>query len=139
MHSHPPTEVPLRWAARAGMLYALVGACFVALSQWDGGLRSLNRILVPDATSLTPAVRLYAAVLGAVVLGFGVTLAAVARAANGGAARIAAALRTGLLAWFVVDTAASLCLGSWQNALFNTASLALALPPLVLAARVAGE
>jgi hypothetical protein len=129
------TSTAWRWTTWVGALYALVGAGFVGASFSTSALSTLNAILVPDLTPPTQSVRMYAAVMGAVIVGLGVLLARVARSVERGPAAIARALRDGLLAWFVVDTVASLLHGSWQNALFNVLSLSAGLPPLVLAAR----
>jgi hypothetical protein len=124
-----------RLTSAAGALYSTVGAIFVAASFHDPTLGLLNRLLVPDSSPPSPAVRLYAAVMGAVVVGFGVMLARVARGAERGPSAIARALRDAVLAWFIVDTTASLLHGSWQNALFNLLSLTAGLPPILLAVR----
>lgn len=129
------TSSAWRLTAAAGVLYSTVGAIFVAASFHDPTLGLLNRLLVPDSSPPSPAVRLYAAVMGAVVVGFGVMLARVARSADRGPSAIGRALRDAVLAWFVVDTAASLLHGSWQNALFNLLSLSAGLPPILLAVR----
>lgn len=124
-----------RLTSAVGALYSMVGAIFVAASFHDGTLRLLNGLLVPDSALPGPSVRLYAAVMGAVVVGFGVMLARVARAADHGPLAIGRALRDAVLAWFVVDTTASVLHGSWQNAVFNLLSLAAGLPPILLAVR----
>lgn len=122
-----------RLTAVVGAMYTLVGGAFVVASFHDGLLGAVNAWLVPDRAAPTPAARLYAAVMGAVVVGLGVTLARVSIAAARGPAAVGRALRDGLLAWFVVDTTASLLHGSWQNALFNVLSLSLGLPPILVA------
>ncbi len=124
-----------RLTSAAGALYSLVGATFVAASFDDGALAFLDALLVPDEGPITPSVRLYAAVMGAVVMGLGVMIARVATSVDRGSAAIGRALRDAVLVWFVVDTTASLLHGSWQNALLNLLSLAAGLPPILLAAR----
>ena len=124
-----------RWVARVGVLYALVGATFTLASFYDPLLSLLGEILVPDREPPTASVRMYAAVMGAVVLGLGATMFRVARSVDQGPVGVARGLRDGLLAWFLVDTTASLLHGSWQNSIFNVLSLAVGLPPLMVVAR----
>jgi hypothetical protein len=130
---------PWRWVARAGAVYVLVGALFVAASFYDPALRVLDAVLVPDRAEITRSVRMYAAVMGAVVVGFGAMLGRVAATIERGPIAVGAALRDAVLLWFVVDTSASLLHGSWQNALFNVGSLALGLAPITLALRAMRE
>ncbi len=126
---------PWRWVARAGAVYVFVGVAFVAASFFDPALRALDALLVPDRAEITQSVRMYAAVMGAVVVGFGAMLGRVAASIERGPIAIGAALRDAVLLWFVVDTSASLLHGSWQNALFNAGSLALGLGPIIVAMR----
>jgi hypothetical protein len=126
---------PWRWVARAGAVYVLVGAAFVAASFFDPALRWLDVVIVSDRAEITRSVRMYAAVMGAVVVGFGAMLGRVASAIERGPLAVGTALRDGVLLWFVVDTSASLLHGSWQNALFNVGSLALGLTPIAFALR----
>ncbi len=127
--------VAWRVTSAVGALYALVGFVFVVVSFDDATLRWMNTVLVPDPSPPTSAVRLYAAVLGAVVLGLGVMLGRVASAAERGPSAIARALRDGLVAWFVVDTGASLLHGSLPNVVFNVISLTAGLAPILLLLR----
>ena len=74
-------------------------------------------------------------VLGAVILGWVVTMLAVVHlGAQTGDERWWAVLVVGLVTWFVVDTGFSLAVGSWQHALFNVA-FAVVLVPALLHAR----
>lgn len=128
-----------RVTSAVGALYALVGFVFVLASFDDATLRWMNAVLVPDASPPTPAVRLHAAVLGAVVLGLGVMLGRVASVADRGPSAIARALRDGLIAWFVVDTGASLVHGSLPNVVFNVVSLSAGLAPILFLLRGARD
>lgn len=72
-------------------------------------------------------------VLGAVIVGWMVLIAAVASAASAtGAPWAWRALTASLSAWFMLDTGVSLVVGEWQHALFNVAFLAALALPLLL-------
>lgn len=72
------------------------------------------------------------AVLGAVMFGwFALVLWLVRNPLAAGYAGAWRALATALLAWFIVDTAMSLLLGYWQNAVLNTVVLGAYAPGLL--------
>jgi hypothetical protein len=71
-------------------------------------------------------------VLGAVMIGWGVTLGWIARVPlRRGEAWAWWATAVPLVAWFVPDTSRSLLAGAWQNALLNVVFAAMFVPPLV--------
>jgi hypothetical protein len=73
-------------------------------------------------------VRLAHAVMGAVMVGWFLTLHWVLRAAEDGVPGAWRAAVGAFAAWYVLDTAYSLASGFWQNAVLNTAVLALFAP-----------
>ena len=83
----------------------------------------------------TDHVLLLQGVLGAVILGWVVLIAAVVRlGARSGLEGWWGAVSLSLVVWFVADTGFSLAVGSWQHALFN-AAFAVVLVPALLHAR----
>ncbi len=87
---------------------------------------------------LTPAVRLATAVTGALTVGLSVVawgLRPDAASAPGEARRAGRALAAGMVAWFVLDSAASLALGGALNVVGNATFLIALVPPSVALAR----
>ena len=131
------TEFLRRWiliAAVGVAVYALglvlagsvVGRLFDALGFGPGDGA------VPDGAPRDYVVFIYA-VLGAVLVGWMVTIAAIAAGplrTDEAWARPVLAVAIG--AWFVLDTGASLVLGFWTHAVFNVLFLALIGVPLGL-------
>lgn len=88
---------------------------------------------VPDGPPMEH-VLLLQGVLGAVILGWAVLLAAVVHVGlRSGDPRWWWALVASIGAWFVVDTGFSLAIGSWHHALFNVPFALLLGVPLALA------
>ena len=82
----------------------------------------------------TEHVLLLQGVLGAVILGWVVLLAAlVVLGTRSGLRGWWGAVVASLVVWFVVDTGFSLLVGSWQHALFNLAFAAVLAPVVALA------
>lgn len=72
-------------------------------------------------------------VLGAVIVGWMVLIAAVATGgSSAGAPWVWRALTASVSVWFALDTGFSLVVGEWQHALFNLAFLAALGLPLLL-------
>ena len=106
-----------RAVARAGAALAVLGLGFVVAALLQPSLLEVAYALLNTA-STTPSVERSALVgaglYGAFMVGWGVTMV---RAATG--RTLTAAMRDGLLAWFVLDSVASLWLGFGWNALSN--------------------
>jgi hypothetical protein len=119
------------WAV-VGLGVALTGAAFEATS---GPTRLLFAVLNgPEPLDLTAQMRFSEAVLGAVTLGWGLTLMAAMQAANllgerGGP--VWRAIVGGVLVWWVVDCALSMATGYGMNVAPNTIFLAAFLLPIL--------
>jgi len=84
----------------------------------------------------TPAARLLAAISGGVMVGWGAMLWLVAtRILPSDPALAATLVRTSLLAWFAVDSTASILAGAPLNVVLNAVFLAAFLVPLGMLAR----
>ena len=116
------------WMERSGWAYVAAGMVIVALAFAPSWLDALDRLALAGADPATPITRLYAAIAGALTAGLGVTIALSARWLDRGPAAVARALGAGVLTWFVLDSGASLALGSWQNVVGNLGFLLLGLP-----------
>jgi hypothetical protein len=112
----------------AGWTYASSGVALALISFSSPALAALTALVVPEATTPDRALCVYAGVAGGLTVGLGASLIGVARASS--LARAFRGLAVGLLSWFLVDTAASLAHGSWQNALGNLLFLPIGLLPL---------
>ena len=125
------------WAVAAFGL-ALTGAAFEATS---GPTRLLFAVLNgPEPLDLNAPLRFSEAVLGAVTLGWSVTLMAAIQAANllGDRGRPVWGLVTAsVVGWWAIDSALSIATGYGLNALPNTVFLAAFLLP-ILRSRVLG-
>lgn len=84
---------------------------------------------VEPGPSMTHVLFAYS-VLGAVILGWMVLLLMLAAGPmRRGQRDVGVAVLSSMVAWFVVDTAYSLAVGSWEHALFNVAFLVLLAVP----------
>jgi len=102
----------------------LAGLGFVFL---DPGIYPVDSSVVP---------RLVQGVLGATMVGWGVTMVLVARYAfSEGKPELLRLILYGLLVWAPIDMTVSIYYGAWFNVVLNIAILALAGIPLVLAER----
>ena len=119
------------WAALAGWLFALIGLVFCALSFVDPAFDWVNSIMISNAEPADSTSRMYALVMGAVLAGFGTTIARVATATDAGRRAVLRAMVDGVMTWYLIDTSGSLLHGSWQNAIFNTIGIAILLPALL--------
>ena len=78
-----------------------------------------------------PTTRFLSALTGGFLMGWGVMIWMLSGAAYDAAPEaVRKAVVTGLLAWFVLDSAGSITSGNWTNALFNTAILLIAVGPM---------
>ena len=119
-----------------GVVALCLAASSLVLVVWPSGGAAAFSLLVygqrefpadfsPDAVSY---IHLVHAVLGAVMAGWFVTMAAVARVGRR-QPTLAIALGAGLGVWFVPDTIYSIVSGFWENAILNCAvAVLLALP-----------
>ncbi len=83
-----------------------------------------------------PTTRFLGALTGGFLLGWGVMIWVLSGAAHDAAPEaVRRAVLTGLLAWFVLDSAGSITSGNGSNALFNIAVLLLAVGPMWRPAR----
>jgi hypothetical protein len=119
------------WAV-AGLGVLLMGAAFEATS---GPVRLLFAVLHgPQPLELSAQMRFSEAVLGAVTLGWGLTLAAAMQGANllgerGGP--VWRAITLSVVVWWVVDCALSMATGYGMNVAPNTIFLAAFLAPIL--------
>lgn len=120
-----------RYVALAGWGYALSGLGLVALSFVPRALAAVIEVALPASGPPGRAAALMLGIGGGLTAGMGVTLALVARGAAQGPRAVFRGLAAGLIAWWAVDSLASLGHGSWQNAVSNTGFLLLGLVPLV--------
>lgn len=112
------------WLLAVSAVVALAGLGFVFL---DPSVYPVDSSIVP---------RLIQGVLGATMMGWGVTMLLVARYAFAeGRPELLRLIMYGLLAWAPVDMAVSVYYGAWFNVALNLAILALAGVPLLLAER----
>ncbi len=129
------------WLTAALSGTAVMGLGFVALPQVTLGFFDWMLFGSLEASPIIgPEARTYAAfiaqVLGAVLAGWALLLICLVRMAvapDPGWRWRAFALSFG--GWFIVDTAASLATGFWQNAVFNLCFAVLIVPPLVVLLR----
>lgn len=117
----------LKWGGLAMMLF---GTVFIGLLFVPGVLEALHALAGPgqDAT-MSPTGRLGVAIYGGLMVGWGLTFHLAGRGVH-----ITRAAAAGLIAWFVVDSGASVLVGFPFNAVSNLGFLAL-FAPLFLALR----
>lgn len=85
---------------------------------------------IDGASSFDENVRFTCGVLGAVTMGWGMTILALIDAAEKLGASVWRALTSALVIWFVVDSAISVAAGAPGNAVSNAVILALYLAPV---------
>ncbi|MCB9731348.1 MAG: hypothetical protein H6745_01800 [Deltaproteobacteria bacterium] len=122
-----------RSLAVAGTINAVLGAGFVFLATAAPDALGATVDMVSTRGPVGPlsAAALFAfALVGAIMVGFGVLVVALARGAG-----VAQAVGVSLLTWFVVDSSASVATGFALNVVGNLAFLALFTPALRSLAR----
>ncbi len=131
-----------RWLLVASLLVAAYGTMLVvagpvATRLFDALGFGMAAGAVPEGPARSYVLFVYG-VLGAVLTGWMLTLAAVASGplANDGG-RFRRRLATAFVVWFLLDTGMSLATAVWQHALFNLAFLTLIGGPLLLGAPAA--
>lgn len=113
-----------------------VGAMFAlgAVPAADGGVRLFYDVIYWPADGQSPFsddVRLTAALLGAVMIGWAITIFGLIAAAEQVGAPAWRTLTLGMLAWWAIDCATSIALGAPVNAVSNTLFLAGYLAPVM--------
>ena len=127
-----------KWIGAYGWILAAAGGYFwtAIIPPLDGGVRLFYAAVghpPGDDLFVTPGMRLTASLLGAVMVGWGLTMVAAARAAAG--ASLARSVGAAVIAWYLVDSGASIAAGYPLNALSNTVFAALFFAPLAAMAR----
>lgn len=118
---------PQAAVVRVGAVLVGVGLAFVVLAlDAPPAMAWLYRLLAADDTETTmnAAAQFGAALFGALTFGWGVTILQLGRGRD-----VPSAITTGTIAWFIVDSAASVVVGYPGNVVLNvgTAGLVLAL------------
>ena len=113
------------WCAAVGLFgLVLTGAAFEST---DGVARAVLTVMGQAAPTFDPPLRFAVALMGAVTLGWGMTLAIAMRALHqipaAQAAPIWRALTAAVVIWFVVDSTVSVATGFALNAVSNAAFL----------------
>lgn len=85
-----------------------------------GPLAALYGLLGPEVPAFDPALRFSVALLGAVTIGWGLTLAAAVAAAHIVGAAMWRRLTVAVVVWYVIDSALSVATGFALNAAPNT-------------------
>ena len=122
------------WCAAVGLLgMILAGGGFEATS---APVRILFDVLNgPGELDLNPYVRFSLAILGAVTMGWSLTLMAVIQVANQLEKQVSKRIWIGLTAsiviWYVIDSILSIATGFWLNAVSNTIFSATFLIPVI--------
>ena len=101
-----------------------------AFDATDGAVRAMFTLMGDDGAPMPPAQHFAIALMGAVTLGWAVTIYAVVATAgtNGRAWRL---LTTGMVIWFLVDSTLSIATGFGLNAVSNSIFLAAFLLPIL--------
>lgn len=122
------------WCVAVGLLgMILVGSGFEATS---GPVRILFDVLNgPGELDFNPYVRFSLAILGAVTMGWSLTLMAVIQVANQLEKQVSKRIWIGIAAsiviWYVIDSILSIATGFWLNAVSNTIFSATFLIPVI--------
>ena len=122
------------WCAAVGLFgMILAGGSFEATS---APVRLLFDVLNgPGELDLNPYVRFSLAVLGAVTMGWSLTLMAVIQVANQLENQVSQRIWLGMTAsiviWYVIDSILSIATGFWLNAVPNTVFTATFLIPVI--------
>ena len=122
------------WCVAVGLLgMILAGSGFEATS---GPVRILFDVLNgPGKLDLNPYVRFSLAILGAVTMGWSLTLMAVIQVANQLEKQVSKRIWIGIAAsiviWYVIDSILSIATGFWLNAVSNTIFSATFLIPVI--------
>lgn len=122
------------WCAAVGLFgMILAGSGFEVTS---GPVRILFDVLNgPGELDLNPYVRVSLALLGAVTMGWSLTLMAVIQVANQLEKQVSKRIWIGITAsiviWYVIDSILSIATGFWLNAVSNTIFSATFLIPVI--------
>jgi hypothetical protein len=118
---------------------ALFAAC--AIPAFDGGTQLFYDVIywpLDGASGFTEDVRFTCALLGAVTMGWALTIRGLVQAAHQLGAPAWRSLVAAMLTWYVIDSAISVASGVPVNAVSNTALIAALLAP-ILASGVLGN
>jgi hypothetical protein len=113
-----------------------VGVLFAAgaIPALDGGVRLFYDIIMWPIDGLSPygeEVRLTAALLGAVMIGWGIAIFGLIDAAESVGVQTWRTLTLSVVVWYAIDSAISIALGAPVNALSNTGFLVTFLAPIL--------
>lgn len=121
-------KVGLKWGGLATMGF---GLGFVALLMWPEALEVLYALAGPGQDpTMTPSALIGVAIYGGLMVGWGLTMHLAGRDVH-----VAKAAAAGLVAWWVVDSGASIALGFPMNAVSNLAFLLVFTPVFVAVIR----
>lgn len=109
----------------------LAAAAFPALDAPTRWFYDLVHWPLDGASSFADNVRFTCGILGAVTIGWGITMFALIEAAEKLGAPVWRAMTAALVIWFVIDSAISVASGAPGNAVSNTVILALYLAPVL--------
>jgi hypothetical protein len=135
--THPMTEFRLGWLKFWCVAIALFGVIMASASfqQTDAPVRLLFHILSgPQPLILDPIMRFSLTLMGAVTLGWSVTLFAAIDAAQKLGSRGTATwnlIAASAVLWFIIDSSISLVTGFPINAMINTVFLVAILWPIL--------
>lgn len=118
----------LKWGGLATMGF---GLGFVVLLMWPSALEALYALAGPGQDpTMTPTALIGVAIYGGLMVGWGLTMHLAGRGVH-----IAKAAAAGLVAWWVVDSGASIAVGFPLNAVSNLGFLLVFTPLFVAVAR----
>lgn len=132
-----PPRIWINWLLAASAGVVLLGILLVvapALTRQGFSLLVYTSTSTIDSFGIEPSryISLAHAVIGSVMIGWGVCLFLITREMLSKGSRLAwNLLAASLISWFVVDTAYSLLSGFWQNAVLNLTFLSLFAVPLL--------
>lgn len=119
---------------------ALFAAC--AIPALDGGTRLFYDLVywpLDGASGFDEGTRFTCALLGAVTMGWALTIRALVHAAHQLGAPVWRALVGAMLAWYVIDSAISVASGVAVNAVSNTVLVAALLAPILVSGVLGGR
>lgn len=128
------------WCWAIAAIGAMFAAC--AIPALDGGTRLFYDLVywpLDGQSGFTEDVRFTCAILGAVTLGWALTIRALVNAAHQLGAPTWRALVTAMLIWYVIDSAISVASGVAGNAVSNTLLVAALLPPIIASGVLGGS
>ena len=138
IENRPLSEFWMTWMTGYCVAVALFGIVLAggAFDVTSGPVRIIfNLMNGPGEFDLVPAMRFSLGVLGAVSLGWSVTLYAAVQAANQlgrpSGRSIWIMITASVVCWYLIDSTLSIATGFWMNAIPNTILMAAFLVPVV--------